>query len=123
MPRLNASVPKYRKHKASEQVFVELSGKRLYCGPHGTNASKIEYDRLVGEWLANGRHPAVSSKEITVVELCSRYGKFADGYYRKDGRPTCLYGIKQAVKELGSFTAGPRPLNSARWPSRSSDSE
>ena len=25
--------------------------------PYGTKASRIEYDRLIGEWLAAGRHP------------------------------------------------------------------
>ena len=49
------SLPKYRKHKRSGQAIVTLSGKDFYLGPHGTNASKLEYDRLIGEWLANGR--------------------------------------------------------------------
>ena len=97
MPRLTESVPKYRKHKASAQAFVELSSRRYYCGPHGTKASKIQYDRLVAEWLVNGRQPSVAQSAITVVELCARYWKFADGYYRKDGKPTCLHGVKQAL--------------------------
>lgn len=39
MPRLTNALPKYRKHKASGQAFVELSGKRIYLGPHGTKLS------------------------------------------------------------------------------------
>jgi len=48
-------VPKYRLHKASGQAFVELSGKRIYCGKYGTPESKEKYHRLVEEWEANGR--------------------------------------------------------------------
>ena len=55
MPRLTNSVPKYRKHRASRQAVVTLDGRDFYLGPHGTKASKREYDRVVGEWQANGR--------------------------------------------------------------------
>ena len=48
------SLPKHRKHKRSGQAIVTLSGKDFYLGPHGTNASKLEYDRLIGEWLTHG---------------------------------------------------------------------
>ena len=90
MPRLSQSLPKYRKHKASGQAFVELNGRRYYLGPHGTKASKLEYDRLVAEWLQHGRQipPSTESGELTVVELMVAYVHFVRGYYRKDGRPT-----------------------------------
>jgi hypothetical protein len=55
MPRLSNSLPKYRKHKASGQAIVTLNGRDIYLGPHGTKASKREYDRIIGEWLQNGR--------------------------------------------------------------------
>jgi len=42
MPRLTHQTPKYRKHKASAQAFVELNGHRHYLGPHGTKASHRE---------------------------------------------------------------------------------
>jgi hypothetical protein len=32
MPRLAGAVPKYRKHRASAQAFVELNGRRHYLG-------------------------------------------------------------------------------------------
>ena len=59
MLRLTKQLPKYRKHRASGQAFVELNGHRHYLGPHGTKTSKLEYDRLTGEWLANGQRPFV----------------------------------------------------------------
>lgn len=74
MPRLSDSLPKYRKHRASGQAVVTLSGRDFCLGPHGTRASRREYDRLIGEWLASGRQPLhVSTDQLTVAELCVRY--------------------------------------------------
>ncbi len=54
MPR-TTKPPAYRLHKRSGQAVVTLSGRDHYLGPHRTKVSLAEYDRLVGEWLANGR--------------------------------------------------------------------
>jgi len=56
MPRLLDGVPRYRKHRASGQAIVNLSGKDFYLGPHGTKVSHQEYDRVVAEWLARIIH-------------------------------------------------------------------
>ena len=102
MPRLINSVPKYRRHRGSNQAIVTLNGRDYYLGPYGTKASRIEYDRLIGEWLAAGRNSLhVTGNELTVVELCLSYWKFAKGYYRRDGRDTRVTpGIKCAIKYL-----------------------
>ena len=47
MPKLTSSLPKYRKHRASGQAIVTIGRKDFYLGPHGTKASKREYDRIV----------------------------------------------------------------------------
>ena len=60
MPKLNHQNPSYRKHRASGQAIVTIGGRDIYLGPYGTKASKAEYDRIVSEWLANGRRPAGS---------------------------------------------------------------
>jgi integrase len=117
MPKLKNSLPKYRKHRASGQAVVTLKGRDFYLGPHGTKASHYEYDRLIGEYLASGRSLPVNyldSDDITVVELCARFMRFAKGHYQKNGRPTQgenvfrwgipqlkrLYG-RQSVSEFG----------------------
>jgi len=71
MPRLTESKPKYRHHKATGQAVVTIAGKDHYLGPWRSKASRREYDRLTGEWLAAGRpsHPVGSPDEITVAEL------------------------------------------------------
>ncbi len=101
MSRCSNSVPKYRKHRASGQAVVTLSGRDFYLGPHGSKASRAEYDRLIGEWVVNGRAIAQPEDEFTDVELSARYIKFAAKYYRKDGRSTdVLHKIKSALKYL-----------------------
>ncbi len=91
MPRLTKSLPKYRKHRASGQAIVTIATRDFYLGPYDTKASKLEYDRIIAEWLAGGRQPLVVEGEadgLTVVELMARHLQFARGHYRKDGRPT-----------------------------------
>jgi hypothetical protein len=100
------SVPKYSKHKASGQAVVSLNGRDCYLGPHGTKASKTEYDRVIGEWLASGRQMAAvdAISDLTVTEVLARYWRFAEQHYRKDGQPTQeVVNIRYAlrpVKEL-----------------------
>jgi len=79
------SVPQYRKHKATGQAVCTVSGKDYYLGPHGTKASKIEYDRLIGEWLAGGRPTNLAAAEdLTIVELLAAYLRYAKQYYGSD---------------------------------------
>jgi hypothetical protein len=52
--------PFYRRHKASGQAVVTLDERDLYLGRYGTPESRAEYDRLIAEWLGNGRRLAAS---------------------------------------------------------------
>ncbi len=54
MPRLIHQNPTYRKHRATGQAVVTLDGRDFYLGPHGTKASRAEYDRLIGGALGRG---------------------------------------------------------------------
>jgi len=81
MPRLSAATPKYRLHRASAQAVVTLAGRDHYLGPWKSKASLLEYDRLVGEWLAAGRPSAsvAMAYEITVTEVVARFWRHARG--------------------------------------------
>lgn len=48
-------VPGYRLHKPSGLAVVSIAGRDYYLGQYDTPASKAEYERLIGEWLASGR--------------------------------------------------------------------
>ena len=56
MPRLSPSaVPSYRLHKQSGQALVTLNGRDVLLGKHDSPDSRQEYNRVIAEWLANGR--------------------------------------------------------------------
>ena len=94
-------VPKYRHHKPTGQAVVTLSGKDHYLGPWKTRASRAEYDRLIGEWLAAGRSLPRPEAQLTVAELAVRYLRFAKGYYRQEGQPTrSLERVKTSLRVL-----------------------
>jgi integrase len=88
MPRLKNATPKYRKHRASGQAIVTIEGQDFYLGPHGSRPSRREYERLVGEWLQNGRSLPAKPPTITIPELINAYRKHAEAYYVKDGQST-----------------------------------
>jgi hypothetical protein len=105
MPRLIASVPKYLRHRASNQAVVNLNGQDHYLGPYGTKASRIDYDRLIGEWLARDRQPAATSDiGLTIIEAINRYRQHVKFYYVKNGKPTseqtCIRTALRPVKRL-----------------------
>lgn len=93
MPKLGTGkTPKYRRHRASGQAVVTIAGVDRYLGPWKSKASNVEYDRLVGEWLAAGRPshsttPA-SGDDYTIADLCLGYLRFAERHYVKNGRVT-----------------------------------
>ena len=78
---------KYSKHKASGQAVVTIGGH--YLGPHGTKASLIEYDRLIAEWMVNGRQLRVTADAgLLVAELIKRYREHVRQHYVENGKPT-----------------------------------
>lgn len=97
--------PAYRHHKPSGQAVVTLDGRDFYLGRHGSPESRVQYDRLIVEWLSRGRSLAPASSggasDLTVSELIVRFIKHADSYYRKNGRPT---------KEPANLRLAVRPL-------------
>lgn len=101
MPRLSKAIPKYRKHKASGQAVVEINGKGHYLGPHGTKASKLEYDRLIAEWLASGRSPSYGTlaRQLSVSELLVEYLNHAREYYG-DGPNSELHRMTRVARPL-----------------------
>jgi integrase len=97
--------PKYRCHKPSGQAVVTLEGHDHYLGKWQTPESKQEYDRLVAEWLANGRRiPSCKgdSGGLLLNEIILAYWQHAEAYYRQpDGTPTSeVDNIRLALRPL-----------------------
>lgn len=118
MPRKPNPIPSYYRHKASGQAFVRLDGRDVYLGKHDTEASRVEYRRVVAEYLAAGvvagrdagpagSVPSVTasaSAPISVAAMALAFWKHAQGHYHPsaDGSPS---------GELGNVKASIRPLN------------
>src|SRR5262249_48285788 len=127
--RMPPRIPKYRLHKQSGQAVVTLptgAGRRrdVLLGKYGTPESRLEYARVIAEWETSGRRlssPATLAGP-SVNEVILAYWKFAQGYYRKNGRPTTqLERVRlslQPVKELYGHTPaagfGPLALKAVR---------
>jgi integrase len=76
-----------------------------YLGKHGTPASREAYGRAIAELTASSagatRTCSATLNDLTVVELCANYLRFAKGYYIKDGRPSdWLYHIRLMITKL-----------------------
>ena len=83
MPKLKENqVPSYRLHKHFGQAIVTLSGKDHLLGEYGSDASREKYDRLIGEWLANGRRADYRNVEgVTVSRVIAEFWAHAKCYY------------------------------------------
>jgi hypothetical protein len=77
-------------HKPSGRAVVSLNSQDFYLGRYGTPDSQAEYDRLVAEWLQNGRHiPSKDSghgSDTSVNEMLFAFVEWAESYYRKGGQ-------------------------------------
>lgn len=124
------TLPSYCRHSGTRQAYVRLNGQFIYLGPHGSKASKLEYDRVVAEWLSSGRRPPERASEVlTITGLCIAYFLHAKKYYRKNGKPTTevrtIQGVLRDIRKLYGTTSaiefGPNALKAVRqtWIDRS----
>lgn len=91
MPKLSENaVPTYRLHKQSGQGIVTLSGRDHLLGPHGSKESRAKYDRLIAEWLANGRRATYQNAQgITVSRVIAEFWAHVKTYYvTPEGTPS-----------------------------------
>jgi hypothetical protein len=82
-------LPGWFYHRSSGQAIVTIASRDHYLSPHGTKASRIEYNRLIPEWLAAGRSNSIAAQNgISICELIALYWGHAKRRYIKKGRPT-----------------------------------
>jgi integrase len=115
--------PTYRHNRTTDRAVVTIDGKDHWLGKYGTPESRAAYDRLIAEWLSNGRRLPVRADDLTILELVAQFWAHAETFYRKaDGTPTTeLDNFRQALRPLkalyGSTPArdfGPRSLTAVR---------
>jgi integrase len=87
--RPRGTPPAYKRHKATNQAYVHVNGRRRYLGVYGTPASREEYARVLAEWR-EGSAPPAPRRGCTVSELWAAFRGHAETHYRRrDGTPTC----------------------------------
>lgn len=98
---MNPRPPSYRLHKPTGQAVVTLNGRDSYLGRHGTPASRAEYDRLIAEWLANGRRSA-GQVDLSVDEVLLAFWRHAESHYKApdDSTTNELLNFRHALKPL-----------------------
>ena len=103
--------PGYCLHKPSGRGYVELGGKQHYLpGKHGSKESTQEYERLIGEYLANGRKlpgTGLSAAQsvpgaMTCRELAVKFLDWAKSRYDKKGYSHCWAAMFFLTKYYGS---------------------
>lgn len=88
MPKLVNRLPAMKLHKDSGQSVVWYGGKGHYLGKHGSPEAREKYERLMAEWIKNGRK-LEKVAVFTVSELLVRFARHANEHYRnKRGEPT-----------------------------------
>jgi site-specific recombinase XerD len=108
---LTSKVPSYRLHKPTHQAIVVIKGRTFYLGRYGSLQSRAEYNRIIGEWLAQGgglppdrpRSSAASGPgaDLRICELIAAYFRHAERHYRKNGEETSeVKTIKLAMRPL-----------------------
>jgi len=112
MPRLVNKPPSYRLHRSDGRAVVTLDGRDNFLGKYGTPESRAEYDRLVGEWLANGRRSGgqneVAPTDLSVNEVLLAFWRHAERHYRKpDGTPSGeLDNYRDSLRDLKRLYGG-----------------
>ena len=107
MPRPTGikSTPTYCLHKSLGLAYVAIDGRQIYLGRYGSKESREKYDRVIGEWLANGRRsaaPATPAAPTTVAVVIASFWRHAQEYHRMpDGSP---------AGELENYRLALRPL-------------
>jgi len=111
MPAIH--VPSYRKQKRStgDLALVELEGVRHYLGTYDSPESREKYHQLLAEWSAGCAKLSSAvddTKTLIVAELCLKFWKHAQTYYRKpDGLPTSeLQNFKEVIRHVQALYAG-----------------
>ncbi len=89
MPRKSGCIPAYSLHRSSGQAIVRIAGHDHYLGLHGSPESREKYDRLIAEWLSQGRQPIAVTVTpecgLLIHELLLKFVDHAERYYLFEG--------------------------------------
>lgn len=109
-------IPTYRLHRASGQGIATFNGRDVYFGHHRDPASRAGYDRMLAEWLANGREIPTTAP-LTIAQLVVRYIHHVDQRYQSNEPANIRHAIKPLRILYGTALVtefGPMALKTVR---------
>ena len=97
-----------------EYARVWIDGQAISLGKYGSPASKEKYNRIISEWLSNGRRLPDRYRQaravVTVAELIADYLDFAETEYSKHGKPTREYEHVVTITKVAQELYGSCPV-------------
>lgn len=114
MPRIQKTgwTPKYRLHKRSGRAYVHLAGEDHWLGQHGSEESRVAYERAVAEWIVAGKPTAPRASgaggRITVADLILAFWRHAQAAY-----PAGTLAVLRSALRVLRRLYGPVPVVSA----------
>ena len=81
--------PSLRLHKPSGRAVVTIDGQDHYVGEHGSVDAQAAYDRLIVEWISNGRRMPTGN-DVTIAELLLGYrisSRYQEGRMKWSNQP------------------------------------
>jgi hypothetical protein len=104
-----------------DQAFVKIAGQHIWLGRYGEPITQEKYDRLVGEWLADGRSlprpPPPPDQPPTILEVLAPYSVWAKQLYTQAEAHTiraALRIVEQLYGSLPSIEFGPDAMRAVR---------
>ena len=99
-----AREPGYCLHKPTGLAYVNLGGKVVYLGKHGSDESLEAYNRVKAEWLVNRHSPEYSPNSTgpTMADICLAYLDHARTYYPTGNE---YDNLVMAVRPISKFYA------------------
>ena len=123
MPKLGNRLPKYRT-RPDGRALVVIDGRHIYLRMANTATSRREYDRVIAEWLASGRHQpqgqaVPSTPDITVNELLLEYLHHCEVFYGPAGSEVekvrlAIRPARQLYGKTPAIAFGPKKLKTVR---------
>jgi integrase len=121
MPKLTTNVPKLCRHVRGH-AFVKVDGRQVWLGRHGDPLTQEKYDRLVAQWLANGRSlplppAATDASPTTVLQILAPYWRWVKERYHGgefDNHKAVLRIVERLYGSSAAMAFGPNALRAVR---------
>jgi len=119
MPKLLHRTPKLCR-KVDGRAFVTIDGRQIMLGKFGELDAQERYDRVVAEWLANGRRMPIAAPKaapVTISIIVNEYRRHANATLTKPAASVVWLAIKRVWELYGSTPAsdfGPLKLKAVR---------